>query len=96
MYRRGTEWSGFRSLFFDGYLLVLLILLVQSFLDIRTLRRAKRVERIAMEPEDKKVREALFGPYTLTEDRKRGLHNQLVIEVHFALSLIASCSHICS
>lgn len=42
-----------------------------------------------MEPEDKKVREALFGPYTLTEDRKRGLHNQLVIEVHFALSLIA-------
>ena len=75
--------------FFDGYLLVLLILLVQSFLDIRTLRRAKRVERIAMEPEDKNVREALFGPYTLTEDRKRGLHNQLVIEVHFALSLIA-------
>ena len=42
-----------------------------------------------MEPEDKKVREALFGPYTLTEDRKRELHNQLVIEVHFALSLIA-------
>ncbi len=75
--------------FFDGYLLVLLILLVQSFLDIRTLRRAKRVERITMEPEDKKVREALFGPYTLTEDRKRELHNQLVIEVHFALSLIA-------
>ena len=75
--------------FFDGYLLVLLILLVQSFLDIRTLRRAKRVERIAMEPEDKNVREALFGPYTLTEDRKRELHNQLVIEVHFALSLIA-------
>ena len=63
--------------------------MVQSFLDIRTLRRAKRVERIAMEPEDKKVREALFGPYTLTEDRKRELHNQLVIEVHFALSLIA-------
>ena len=26
---------------FDGYLLVLLILLAQSFLDIRTLRRAK-------------------------------------------------------
>ena len=75
--------------FFDGYLLVLLILLVQSFLDIRTLRRAKRVERIAMEPEDKNVREALFGPYTLTEDRKRELHNQLVIEVHFVLSLIA-------
>lgn len=75
--------------FFDGYLLVLLILLVQSFLDIRTLRRAKRVDRIAMEPEDKNVREALFGPYTLTEDRKRELHNQLVIEVHFALSLIA-------
>ena len=75
--------------FFDCYLLVLLILLVQSFLYIRTLRSAKRVERIAMEPEDKKVREALFGPYTLTEDRKRELHNQLVIEVHFALSLIA-------
>ena len=75
--------------FFDGYLLVLLILLVQSFLDIRTLRRAKRVDWIAMEPEDKNVREALFGPYTLTEDRKRELHNQLVIEVHFALSLIA-------
>ena len=31
----------------------------------------------------------MFGPYTLTEDRKRELHNQLVIEVHFALSLIA-------
>ena len=51
--------------FFDGYLLVLLILLVQSFLDIRTLRRAKRIEG------------------------KRDLQNQLVIEVHFALSLIA-------
>ena len=91
-YRHGIEGgrNGLASgAFFDGYLLVLLILLVQSFLDIRTLRRAKRVERIAMEPEDKNVREALFGPYTLTEDRKRGLHNQLVIEVHFALSLIA-------
>lgn len=75
--------------FFDGYLLVLLILLVQSFLDIRTLRRAKRVERIVMEPEDKNVRDALFGAFTLTEDRKRELHNRLVIEVHFALSLIA-------
>ncbi len=75
--------------FFDGYLLVLLILLVQSFLDIRTLRRAKRVERIVMEPEDKNVRDALFGTFTLTEDRKRELHNRLVIEVHFALSLIA-------
>ena len=52
--------------FFDGYLLVLLILLVQSFLDIRTLRRAKRVERIAMEPENKKVREALFGPFIVS------------------------------
>ena len=99
LYWKGLEFyrhcvSGMKSglasgAFFDGYLLVLLILLVQSFLDIRTLRRAKRVERIAMEPEDKKVREALFGPYTLTEDRKRELHNQLVIEVHFALSLIA-------
>ena len=99
LYWKGLEFyrhcvSGMKSglasgAFFDGYLLVLLILLVQSFLDIRTLRRAKRVERIAMEPEDKKVREALFGPYTPTEDRKRELHNQLVIEVHFALSLIA-------
>lgn len=75
--------------FFDGYLLVLLILLVQSFLDIRKLRRADRAERIVMEPEDKNVREALFGAFTLTEERKRELHNQLIIEVHFALSLIA-------
>lgn len=75
--------------FFDGYLLLLLILLVQSFLDIRTLRRAKRVEHIVMEPEEAKVRAALFGPYMLTEDRKRELQNQLIIELHFALSLIA-------
>ncbi len=60
--------------FFDGYLVVLLILLVQSFLDFRKLRRAKRAERTVMEPEDKNVRE---------------LQNQLIIEVHFALSLIA-------
>ncbi len=60
--------------FFDGYLVVLLILLVQSFLDFRKLRRAKRAERTVMEPEDKNVRE---------------LQNQLTIEVHFALSLIA-------
>lgn len=57
--------------FFDGYLVVLLILLVQSFLDFRKLRRAKRT---VMETEDKNVRE---------------LQNQLIIEVHFALSLIA-------
>lgn len=75
--------------FFDGYLLLLLILLVQSILDIRTLRRARRAERIVMEPEDKKVREALLGSFTLTEDRKQELQNQLTIEVHFALSLIA-------
>lgn len=75
--------------FFDGYLLLLLILLVQSFLDIRTLRRAKRAERIVMEPEDKNVREAVFGAFTLTEDRRKELRDQLVIEVHFALSLIA-------
>lgn len=56
--------------FFDGYLIVLLILLVQSFLDFRTLRRADRA-------------------LTLTEERKRTLRNQLIIEVHFALSLIA-------
>lgn len=60
--------------FFDGYLVVLLILLVQSFLDFRKLRRAKRAERTVMETEDKNVRE---------------LQNQLIIEVHFALSLIA-------
>lgn len=60
--------------FFDGYLVVLLILLVQSFLDFRKLRRAKRAERTVMEPEDKNVRE---------------LQNQLTIEVHFVLSLIA-------
>ena len=53
--------------FFDGYLLVLLTLLVQSFLDIRTLRRGQ----------------------TLTDSKKQTLQNQLVIEVHFALSLIA-------
>ena len=56
--------------FFDGYLIVLLILLVQSYLDFRTLRRADRA-------------------LTLTEERKRTLRNQLIIEVHFALSLIA-------
>lgn len=60
--------------FFDGYLVVLLILLVQSFLDFRKQRRAKRAERTVMEPEDKNVRE---------------LQNQLTIEVHFVLSLIA-------
>ena len=60
--------------FFDGYLVVLLILLVQSLLDFRKLRRAKRAERTVMEPEDKNVRK---------------LQNQLTIEVHFALSLIA-------
>lgn len=47
--------------FFDGYLLLLAILLVQSFLDYRAYRREKQT----------------------------GLRNQLIIEVHFAFSLIA-------
>lgn len=47
--------------FFDGYLLLLAILLVQSFLDFRAYRREKQT----------------------------GLRNQLIIEVHFAFSLIA-------
>lgn len=47
--------------FFDGYLLLLAILLVQSFLDLRAYRREKQ----------------------------NGLRNQLIIEVHFAFSLIA-------
>lgn len=59
--------------FFDGYLLLLAILLVQSILDIRTLRRTQWAERGVMEP----------------ADEKKALKNQLIIEVHFALSLIA-------
>ena len=50
--------------FFDGYLLLLGILLVQSFLDARKLRRG-------------------------AGEKKKDLQNQLIIEVHFALSLIA-------
>lgn len=59
--------------FFDGYLLLLAILLVQSILDIRTLRRTQWAERGVMEP----------------ADEKKALKNQVIIEVHFALSLIA-------
>lgn len=59
--------------FFDGYLLLLAILLVQSILDIRTLRRTQWAERGVMEP----------------ADEKKVLKNQVIIEVHFALSLIA-------
>lgn len=59
--------------FFDGYLLLLAILLVQSILDIRTLRRTQWAERGVMEP----------------TDEKKALKNQVIIEVHFALSLIA-------
>lgn len=58
--------------FFDGYLLLLAILLVQSILDIRTLRRTQWAERGVMEP----------------ADEKKALKNQVIIEVHFALSLI--------
>ena len=57
--------------FFDGYLVVLLILLVQSFSDIGKLRRASAAAA------------------TLTEDRRQEIQNQLIIEAHFALSLIA-------
>lgn len=57
--------------FFDGYLVVLLILLVQSFSDFGTLRRASA------------------GTAALTEDRRQKVQNQLIIEAHFALSLIA-------
>ena len=42
-----------------------------------------------MEPADEAVRTAVFGKYTLTEEQKKKLTNQLIIEVHFALSLIA-------
>lgn len=59
--------------FFDGYLLLLAILLVQSILDIRTLRRTQWAERGVME----------------SADEKKALKNQVIIEVHFALSLIA-------
>ncbi len=59
--------------FFDGYLLLLAILLVQSILDIRTLRRTQWAERGVMEP----------------ADEKKALKNQVIIEVHFAISLIA-------
>lgn len=75
--------------FFDGYLLLMAILLVQSISDIRKLRRAKRADRIVMEPADEKVRAAIFGGVTLTEEQKKELTNEIIIEVHFALSLIA-------
>ena len=75
--------------FFDGYLLLLGILLVQSYLDIRKLRRAKKATRIVMEPADDKVREAILGPVMLTEEKRKDLQNRLIIELHFAFSLIA-------
>lgn len=75
--------------FFDGYLLLLAILLVQSYLDIRKLRRAKKAARIVMEPADDKVREAILGPVMLTEEKRKDLQNRLIIELHFAFSLIA-------
>lgn len=75
--------------FFDGYLLLLGILLVQSYLDIRKLRRAKKAARIVMEPADDQVREAILGPVMLTEEKRKDLQNQLIIELHFAFSLIA-------
>lgn len=75
--------------FFDGYLLLLGILLVQSYLDIRKLRRAKKAARIVMEPADDKVREAILGPVMLTEEKRKDLQNRLIIELHFAFSLIA-------
>ncbi len=59
--------------FFDGYLLLLAILLVQSILDIRKLHRTKQAARIVMKP----------------ADERKALKNQLIIELHFALSLIA-------
>ena len=75
--------------FFDGYLLLLGILLVQSYLDIRKLRRAKKAARIVMKPADDKVREAILGPVMLTEEKRKDLQNRLIIELHFAFSLIA-------
>ena len=75
--------------FFDGYLLLLGILFVNSINDRNRLRRAKRAENIVMEPEDAAVRAAVLGKYTLTEEQKKQLTDQLIIEVHFALSLIA-------
>ena len=75
--------------FFDGYLLLLGILLVQSYLDIRKLRRAKKAARIVVEPADDQVREAILGPVMLTEEKRKDLQNRLIIELHFAFSLIA-------
>lgn len=75
--------------FFDGYLILLGILVVNSICDRNRLRRAKRAESIVMEPADEAVRTAIFGKYTLTEEQKKQLTNQLIIEAHFALSLIA-------
>ncbi len=75
--------------FFDGYLILLGILAVNSICDRNRLRRAVRAEKIVMEPADEAVRTAVFGKYTLTEEQKKKLTNQLIIEVHFALSLIA-------
>ena len=59
--------------YFDGYLLLLAILLVQTFMDAKKLRRAQRAAQSVMEP----------------ADEKKALKNQLIIEVHFAFSLIA-------
>ena len=75
--------------FFDGYLILLGILAVNSICDRNRLRRAVRAEKIVMEPADEAVRTAVFGKYTLTEEQKKKLTNQLIIEVHFAFSLIA-------
>ena len=75
--------------FFDGYLLLFLILLAQIYGDRKRLRTAKQVEKIVMKPENPEVRNAVFGQMMLTEEQKKALRDELVILIHFAISLAA-------
>ena len=75
--------------FFDGYLLLFLILLAQIYGDRKRLRTAKQVEKIVMKPENPEVRKAVFGQMMLTEEQKKALRDELVILIHFAISLAA-------
>lgn len=75
--------------FFDGYLALLLILLAQIYADRKSLRMADKVEKITMRPENPEVRKAVFGRMMLTEEQKKALRDELIIEIHFAFSLVA-------
>lgn len=63
--------------FFAGYIVVLGVLLIQSLLDWRRLRRMRAAEEdsIASDPEGQEAR--------------RGLYGRLIIQIHLALSFLA-------